>query len=162
MEDLDQYNKEIPGDLRRALNALSDSKTRGLVVLLLKEGELSFTQIKELTETHQQTLTDGLNKLQNGGIIVRDEVVDSDNYYAKYRPTSFGKRILDGLFEAYLPSIAEKRPPTSSKAEVYDEGNADNLYTHVNISEVRNDLVRPEIEKDGLDVQIIEEEKPRS
>lgn len=133
MKELAQYNKEIPGDLRRALDALSDNKARGLVVLLLDEGELSFTEIKQKTGIHQQTLTDLLDKLQNGGITVRDETVVGDDYHAKYRTTSFGRRILDGLFEAYLPSIAEKRAPTATKSEVYDQGRADKVYTDVEI-----------------------------
>jgi len=100
--------EEVPNDIRRATSSLSSDKSYAIIVRLLKDGGDSFAELQEELGLHQQTLTNVLDKLQDGGFVVRKEIVEEgSNYRTKYEVSEFGKRILDSLYEAREPQITQ-------------------------------------------------------
>lgn len=96
-----EYAERIPAEVRLALDALTGRTDSGyaVVMLLLDADEpLRFGEIREELMIHQQTLTDTLENLQVGGVVQCRPDADPGGYSL----STFGRRILDGLYEASL------------------------------------------------------------
>lgn len=103
-DPIQRHAYEVPGDIRRAVEGLAGDQQLGTVVYLLKQGRQSFAELQEGLDVHQQTLTNTLDKLQDGGIVVREDISNNDSSFdTKYEVTEFGKRVLDKLFDAIQP-----------------------------------------------------------
>lgn len=94
-----KYADRIPAEIKRAIAGIDGEKQYAIVVLLIKEDRLSFTEIKEELDLHQQQLSNSLDKLQDGSLVIRREVGNMDDrYQAIYQVTKYGKRFLDKLY----------------------------------------------------------------
>lgn len=135
LSPIDRYAQEVPRDIRRATESLSGNEEYAVIVYLLKEGDKSFTQIKEEFDFHQNTLSRVLSKLQRGGLILRRETVEKgERYDAKYTVTSFAKRVFDGLFDSVQPSDRGLEPSPTFES-VLSEGLAAAVYEDVRTKE---------------------------
>lgn len=98
------YASRVPGDIRRAVEGLASDQRMAIAVLLIQEGGLSFSEITEELDLHQQQVTNCLKKMQEGGLVVQKDVVEEGSQYTKfYHITEFGKRLLDKLFDSIQP-----------------------------------------------------------
>jgi DNA-binding HxlR family transcriptional regulator len=99
----DQYAAQIPLDIRLAVDSLGghDDTEYAVVALLSERSSLQFGELREELEIHQQTLTNALNDLQQGGV-VRKQVGEriGDQSTGAYELTTTGERLLDGLYYA--------------------------------------------------------------
>lgn len=103
-ESIIEYASLVPGEIRRALQALSKDREIAILVLLIKKGGLAFSEIKGELDVHQQKLTTSLNQMQDAGIVVRKDTIDGESKYkTQYQVTKYGKRVLDNLFDAIEP-----------------------------------------------------------
>lgn len=111
MSNIDLYAQEVPNEIRSATEGLAGDTEYGIIVLLLKEGPQPFTKIKNELDLHQGKLSKSLDRLQDGGIIVKNESTTRDNRYkGKYEVSEYGKRILDGLYDAIQPREVTSLP----------------------------------------------------
>lgn len=119
---------EVPSDIRRATAALASDRSYAIVVYLLKKTGAPFAKLEEELDIHQQTLSNTLEKLQNGGIVVRKEYVEEGSRYrTRYEVSEFGKRLLDHLFESRNP-----RPQNEPEIlPLYDGSESDYNFSHV-------------------------------
>jgi DNA-binding HxlR family transcriptional regulator len=108
-----EYADELPSELKRAVVALNDDLRQAIFFLLLKNGELSFTQIMtelEISRKDSSILSHHLKILEKGALIknkyAKKEGIDSHSFYDL---TDFGEDILDGLMETIaIPRLIEE------------------------------------------------------
>jgi len=107
------YADELPSELKRAVEALNDDLRQAIFFVLLKNGELSFTQIMtelEIPRKDSSILSHHLKILEKGALIknkyAKKEGVDSHSFYDL---TDFGEDILDGLMDTIaIPRLIEE------------------------------------------------------
>ena len=116
-EKIKKYSNEMPDELKRAMGALNDDIRLAIFFVLLKYGELPFSQIMkelEIPPDYSSKLTYHIKKLQKGALIkneyVKKEGIDS---YSFYDITEFGMGILNNLID----TIAIPSPSKSTTAE---------------------------------------------
>jgi DNA-binding HxlR family transcriptional regulator len=111
MEPYQEYAQKIPIEARLAAEGLSgQNEIRWAVVAaLIEHGEEPFSGLKEILDIHQQKLSDALDGLQTGGVVKKEaERRTGDKYDGHYKITKFGKKILDGFYEATQPKFKER------------------------------------------------------
>ena len=78
----------------------------GVVMALIEEGALPFSELESVLEIHQQKLTNALEALQVGGVVRKRPVEETGGKYSGYYDlTEFGKKILDGFYKATEPKF---------------------------------------------------------
>lgn len=110
MSTTQEYAELFPKEVREAAKSLSTDNHFAVLALLIKEEEgQSFSQIKgNLDDLHQQSISNILTQLQEGGYVVRKDVVDSERAFStKYEVTTLGERVLEGLLDAFEPKSSE-------------------------------------------------------
>lgn len=108
-----EYADELPSELKRAVDALNDDLRQAVFFVLLKNGELSFTQIMtelEIPRKDSSILSHHLKILEKGALIknkyAKKEGLDSHSFYDL---TDFGEDILDGLMDTIaIPRLIEE------------------------------------------------------
>lgn len=110
-DTVSRYAEMVPGDIQRALEGLSSDRRMAILVLLIKEDGMPFSKIESELDLHQQKVSTALGRLQDSGIVIREDVASDENYRTEYKASKFGKRILDSLFDAIEPSETEDAKP---------------------------------------------------
>lgn len=110
---VDEYDQQIPVEIRQATEALGGANERAALVLLIKEDGLPFSELKEELQLHQQSLTNALNNLQDGALVACHEEIEADEYSTNYKATKFGKRLLDCLYGSLEMDRVVGRPKTN-------------------------------------------------
>lgn len=112
-EKIKEYADELPSELKRAVEALDDDLRQAIFFVLLKNGELSFTQIMtelEIPRKDSSILSHHLKILEKGALIknkyAKKEGVDSHSFYDL---TDFGEDLLDKLMDTLaIPRLVEE------------------------------------------------------
>lgn len=111
---IEEYANEMPIELIRAIEALNDDFRRAIFFVLLKNGNLSFTQIMnelEIPRKDSSTLSHHLKILEKGSLIkneyAKKEGVDSHSFYDL---TEFGEDILNGLMDTLAVPDSDSEP----------------------------------------------------
>lgn len=106
---------KLPFEIRDAISAFDKDTRQAIVITLLNEGSMRFSELQaELsdgTETlHNQTLTNALEKLQRGGLINK-KVADTEDKELKsyYEVSEYGERFVDCLLNS-LGSVDDFEP----------------------------------------------------
>lgn len=101
-----EYASKIPKEVRLAIDGLSGQNEMryAVMMLLVEEGGLKFSQMKRQLDLHPQQLANALDSLERGGLVKKEpgERI-GDQSTGQYEITTFGDRILDGLYEASKP-----------------------------------------------------------
>ena len=103
-----KYVEKVPKEARLANESLSgQNEIRWAVVIaLIEEGALPFSELESVLEIHQQKLTNALEALQVGGVVQKRTIEETGGKYSGYYDlTEFGKKILDGFYEATEPKF---------------------------------------------------------
>lgn len=122
MEDLTKFTntrikkhaEEMPIELRRAIETLSDEVRLGIFFILFKYGEMSFSQIRqelEIPTNNSGYLSYHLRKLENSALIKNDYSKKTGiANYSFYDVTEFGEKFIDGVMKSIEidQSIKEK------------------------------------------------------
>lgn len=117
---IEEYSNEMPVELRRAIEALNDDFRLAIFFVLLKNGDLSFTQIMnelEIPRKDSSTLSHHLKILEKGGLI-KNEYAKKEGLgsYSFYNLTEFGEDILNGLMDTLaVPNSTEQIEPKLEK-----------------------------------------------
>jgi DNA-binding HxlR family transcriptional regulator len=100
---IEEYANAMPIELIRAIEALNDDFRQAIFFVLLKNGNLSFTQIMtelEIPRKDSSILSHHLKILEKGSLIkneyAKKEGMDSHSFYGL---TEFGEDILNGLMD---------------------------------------------------------------
>ncbi len=98
---IEEYANEMPLELRRVVDALNDKLRLAIFFVLLKYGELSFSQIMnvlEIPQKYSSRLTYHLKKLEKAALIKNEYTKKEDaEGYSFYDLTEFAEELLEGL-----------------------------------------------------------------
>ncbi len=100
----EEYTRELPEEIIQIIRSLNNPIRQAILVLLNKEGELSFSRIKERLKLDKITLNNHLKNLYGAGLIdhyFRHEFGNQE--YSYYAVTTLGRRVLSNLIEALIP-----------------------------------------------------------
>lgn len=88
MSIIEEQISEIPSQLRRAIKALSEDARLAIVIILLKNGEMTFSELSRLLNISSSNLTHHLKKLIQAALIENffQRKEDSEEY-SFYRAT---------------------------------------------------------------------------
>ena len=121
-----EYANEMPLELRRAIEAINDDFRLAVFFVLLKHGEMSFSQIMaelEIPRKDSSILSHHLKILEKGALIknefAKKEGTDSHSFY---NLTDFGEDVLNGLMNTLsIPRLADE-PIEPLKKLLYQVG----------------------------------------
>lgn len=98
---VERHASRVPKELKRAIDGIDGENQFAIVVKLIDDGALSFSELKSDLDIHQQSLSNALQSLQKGGIVTRRNNGDlGDRYDSLYTMSIFGERFIDQLFES--------------------------------------------------------------
>ncbi len=117
MSKIEAYASEIPDEIRHAINAFDHDFRAAIFVVLLKNDELAFSEIRNLLNIDKKAkLTYHLSKLTKGALVehhYKHEVgVDK---YSFYSLTNFGKNFARVLGDALEPEPIKSWPEWKKK-----------------------------------------------
>ena len=103
-EKIKAYAGELPAEIRRVIDALNSDIGLATFLVLLKYGEMSFSQIRnelDIPSNHSSKLTYHIKKLQKSAL-VKNEYIKKENAgsYSFYDITEFGEGIINNLMNA--------------------------------------------------------------
>ncbi len=136
-KQIKQYAEEMPIELRRSIEALSDEVRLGIFFVLFKYGEMSFSEIRnklEIPTKNSGYLAYHLKKLEKSALIRNDYSKKSGvTSHSFYDVTEFGERFIEGLMKSIEidQSIQEKldaiglESPVTDSAFDYDVPSSD-------------------------------------
>lgn len=112
-----KYLEMVPDELREMTMALSDDKHWALYIALLKNEEMTFTEIKTEFGEHPQTLSNILKDLSRGGLVIKkakslDEITDRSKSY--YVATEVGELFIECLMNNMVSGKRSKKAGISS------------------------------------------------
>lgn len=131
-EKIKEYANEMPYELRRAMGALDDDIRLAVFFVLLKYGELPFSQIMkelEIPSEYSSKLTYHIKKLQKGAIVKNEYVKkEGSDSYSFYDITEFGEGLLNNLMNIIalptanrIPLAADNKMVTSSPTKIVSQ-----------------------------------------
>jgi len=101
MPIIEEQISEIPSQLRRAIKALSEDARLAVVVVLLKNGEMTFSELSRVLNMSSSNLTHHLKKLIQAALIENffQRKEDSDEY-SFYRATLLAEDFTKNLLKS--------------------------------------------------------------
>lgn len=112
MSKIEDYAKEIPEEIRRAIRGLDSDYRAAIFVALLKHDELSFSELQKMLEIDKAMLNYHLGKLVESALVehyYRHELgVDK---YSFYSVTHFGQNFVEALSRFLRPEPISFRLP---------------------------------------------------
>jgi len=121
-----EYANEMPLELRRAIEAINDDFRLAVFFVLLKHGEMSFSQIMaelEIPRKDSSILSHHLKILEKGALIknefTKKEGTDSHSFY---NLTDFGEDVLNGLMNTLAVPRSAGEPIEPLKKLLYQVG----------------------------------------
>lgn len=111
---IEEYASEMPIELRKAIEALNDDFRLAIFFVLLKNGNISFTQIMnelEIPRKDSSILSHHLKILEKGSIIKNEYAKkEGEDSHSFYDLTEFGEDILNGLMDTLAVPNSEGEP----------------------------------------------------
>jgi DNA-binding HxlR family transcriptional regulator len=123
-EKIKEYANEMPYELRRAMEALNDDTRLAVFFVLLKYGELPFSQIMtelEIPPEYSSKLTYHIKKLQKSAL-VKNEYIKKEgvNSYSFYNLTEFGEELLNSLIDTIAVPRSKQPITTATESKSID------------------------------------------
>jgi len=104
------YANEVPEEIRWLLKGFADDNSLGLLIALMKNGKMSFNEIKEQFDLSPSSLTKKLNVLQDGNLIQNFYEKTDGRSFSYYDVTDIPEQIFDSIYEIlYTPSKEQTR-----------------------------------------------------
>ena len=139
---LKSYAEEIPEEIRFMFKGLSSDERLGIIIALLKDGKLTFGQMKKKFGLNSSSLINHLSALQDGNLIKNFYEKKQGRVHSLYDVTDVPEMLFDATFDILLKvsareSIKEKTIESKEemlrsyskphKMEVKPEFNLDNI-----------------------------------
>lgn len=99
-EKIGEIVEMIPHEIRRGVDAFSGENEQAIMVTLLNEQQLTFSDLQRETELHSQSLTNALKKLRRAGLIRKRSDGDFEKERAHYEASEYGERFVDCLLNS--------------------------------------------------------------
>ena len=102
-----EYSEGFPIEIRAGVEGIDGETEQAIMVLLMNEGSLAFSEIKEKLsdpdeELHPTTLSNALESLKAGGLINKrvDEADPESGLSSYYSVSEYGRRFVNSLFDS--------------------------------------------------------------
>lgn len=102
-----EYSEEFPFEIRAGIEGIDGETEQAIMVLLMNEGALAFSEIKEMLsdsdeDLHPTTLSNALESLKDGGLINKrvDEADPESGLSSYYSVSEYGHRFVNSLFDS--------------------------------------------------------------
>lgn len=148
------YASYFPSEIRRGIEGIDGDLQFATTYLLIENGRMSFSELKEELDVHQQTLSNALSKMQKGSLITQIDVQSIDERYNSfYEVTSFGYSFVDSLFESLGSGDGEIEFADSFIEDPLIDGMLFSSYSNVErygAGGERVNIVQPEVLYDAI------------
>lgn len=94
-----EFAKEIPEEIKYVVKALDEDIRVAIIVALMKQSRMTFSEIKKSFELNSSSLSYHLSILQEGGLIRNLIEKNDDGSYSYYTTTDITEPILSALHE---------------------------------------------------------------
>jgi len=104
LRDIDKFVEEIPAELRRAISSLANDSRAAIFVVLIKNGEMTFSDLYKTLGIDKAKLNFHLKKLAQSALVkhyFKHEFGKEE--YSYYAVTDFGLSFLNNLNESLRP-----------------------------------------------------------
>jgi len=108
-----QYAREIPSDVKNVIKALDDDNRVAIIVALMKNSRMTFTDLKKLFDIAPSSLTYHLSILQDGGLVHHYLEKPIEGSYSYYATTELVESLLGALYDNIMmtPRTKFETPP---------------------------------------------------
>jgi DNA-binding transcriptional ArsR family regulator len=120
MPTIEEQISEIPSQLRRAIKALSEDARLAIIIILLKNGEMTFSELSRALTMSSSNLTHHLKKLTQAALI--------ENFFQRKENTeeySFYRATL--LAEDFTRNLLQPQEAVTPDAFIYPRTVPENL-----------------------------------
>jgi len=108
--ELEEIAHRFPRRIRKAISGIDGDTQYAIIITLFDQDSLSFSELQEELDIHQQTLTNALNDLQKGALISRRNSRElNDEFSSYYSISRYGRKFIKCLFKSLEPSDFERR-----------------------------------------------------
>jgi len=146
---LKNYTKGIPDEIVRLFKGLSDEKKIAIVAALIKDGDLTFNEIKLKFDFSSNTLSKNLKVLQDANLIENFVGRHNGRVASIYKVTPIPKLIFKSAF-AILKQLEEPEIQIKPNASHNDFMFKENYQRPKTLSKSKNPLLIYEISNPGL------------
>jgi len=123
---------EVPTEIRSAVRPLDNDKAWAIYILLLKQRQMRFNEIKNEFDVKSSGDVDRyLKGLVNAGLVSKEARrlgEAGDNEAAYYAPTDLGRSLLSGLFQSVLPQARPAPHNPAVRKESSGDGECVSIY----------------------------------
>lgn len=91
---------KIPMLVKEGIKGLSDDDRLGLVIALVEDGRMTFSELKARYDLNPSTLSSHLNALQKGNLVRNYFEKGAGRAYSYYEATALPEAVLSALFTA--------------------------------------------------------------
>jgi DNA-binding transcriptional ArsR family regulator len=117
---------EVPEEVKLSIKALGDDTRLSIVMLLLENDKMAFSQLKQVLSLSSSSLSNHLTILQDGGI-VNNFLELRNNKYSYYTMTEMGTNLIKSIYNI----VGLGSPLTLSKLPVTYGGTGSGSVTNV-------------------------------
>ena len=105
--EIKKYSDEIPLEIKTLLKGLSSDDRLGILIALMKNGKMSFKEMKEKFGLHSSSLSNHLTALQDGNLIENFYEKRDEKGFSYYDVTDIPETVFDSLFNIMYNPVGE-------------------------------------------------------
>lgn len=106
-----EYADRVPRVVKAGIKGLADDGALGIVVALMDDGNMTFSELKSKFGLTSRTLTRHLAALQRGGLVRNYYEKRDGRPYSYYEATLLPDVLLNAVYVALRKEAEAKRPP---------------------------------------------------
>ncbi len=106
--NLKNYADNVPEEVKLTLKGLGDDSTLGLLVALMKNGKMSFNEMKDRFDLSSSSLNNILNVLQDGNLIQNFYEKTDERNFSYYDVTDIPEQVFDSIYDILFSSSKEQ------------------------------------------------------
>lgn len=111
---IQQYASEVPRGVRSVFKALEDDSRVAIVVALMKNDKMTFTELKQLFDMNSSSLSYHLSILQDAGLVDNILQFGKEGHYSFYSVTDMTKSTLESLYDNIIKVPVPRIEPVKS------------------------------------------------
>jgi len=116
-KELKEYSIKIPSEIKWMLKALADDDRLGIIIALLKNGKMTFSEMKEKFQLNSSSLTNHLSLLQEGNLVQNFYEKNERRVSSFYDVTDVPEAVVDSLFDIVFKLRTDKKARQVSDEE---------------------------------------------
>ena len=120
--EIKEYSDEIPFEIKTLLKGLSNDDRLGILIALMKNGKMTFKEMKEKFGFHSSSLSNHLTVLQDGNLVENFYEKRDEKGFSYYDVTDIPETVFGALFNILYKTAPEAEEyPTETETIVEKE-----------------------------------------